>query len=784
MDTTIHTSAWSAIEASGRYKVIVEAGRSFGGVVFKARDVEDDSVVAVKLFADWLQKRPAFRADLKLVVPRLAGVFHPNMVEVFRLWENGEVYMSMDFVEGESLARILDREGRVPPERALEIAASIARVLDFARRNNMIHGSVKPSSVLIDTSGTVRLEGIGLPVAPCPTDVMTIEAGDSSRGRTTPLSEGEAAYFAGYDRILECRPGEPQMDFYGIGMILYHMLTGAPPVVGKNLPDVLFKLRRLGWPSLSKAAPALPADLLRIVERLSGRGYSSCDKLIADLSSVRGVMSQAAGVPHGGVSPPVSEPAHQVSAIDRFCEQEARDAVPSHKTGRIRQVIVRVTEQMRRPIVRLPLFIACGLGCALLAALLVFRPIYLSTLAPPLPHDAVENLSPIPTVPLLGTAAAQGAGTADRGTQSVDGADKAFSEASRFFNSFPDQYDLAIEKFNAIAAAQPGTKWETDAQSRICEIVAAREELMAHTYESLTRDANTLVEWEDYAAALALYESFLSTFPQTKFKDVISAEMRRIRKNAATKVAVLTERADSYIEKCLPELAKVELERIIELAVDKETIDRAVARLAEARTIADLIAKEREAASRTLAEELRFRVFVEDEIPPVLQKAAAFDYDEARALLAWMVKRLPEPRSEKVVAVVEALTVSVSEDEKFVQSVFKQVNERARTVRLNEFYSRPLKGTVTKVDKTRVTFKLEDAVVTAATRWTDLGSEEILRFFSLFRGLSIEHALPFGCFCFHRGYKEEAVKFLRMAQGVSDKSRSRIAGRLLELCEP
>lgn len=227
---------------------------------------------------------------------------------------------------------------------------------------------------------------------------------------------------------------------------------------------------------------------------------------------------------------------------------------------------------MRRPPVRRSLLGASGLACALLAARFLFCPIYFSTLAPPLPQDAVKILSPVPTIPFADATAAPRAALASVDTQNADNAEKSFPEACNFYNTFPDQYDLAIEKFNAIAEAYPGTKWETDARSRASEIVAAREEVMTRTFESVSRDANTLVEWGDYPAALRLYESFLSTFPWTKFRDAISVETSRIKKIAAMKTTILAQRADHYLEKGLLDLARVELERILELAVDKESI--------------------------------------------------------------------------------------------------------------------------------------------------------------------------------------------------------------------
>lgn len=167
----------------------------------------------------------------------------------------------------------------------------------------------------------------------------------------------------------------------------------------------------------------------------------------------------------------------------------------------------------------------------------------------------------------------------------------------------------------------------------------------------------------------------------------------------------------------------------------------------------------------------------------VLQRVAAFNHDEARTLLSHAAARLPQPPCEQLAAVLEALAKSIDEDENFIESAFREVNEGKRIVRLNEFYSKSLKGVITKVNRTYFTFKLESESAGAAIHWTDLSLQEVLGFFSLFRRVNIEQALPFGCFCFHRGYNAEAMKFLRMAQGAADETRSRIASKLLELCE-
>ncbi|MDQ7780981.1 MAG: outer membrane protein assembly factor BamD, partial [Planctomycetota bacterium] len=680
----------------------------------------------------------------------------------------------------------LDREGEFSCARALSTVIALARVLDFAAGKRLRHGSLKPTSVLVTPNGTVRLEGIGLPAA-----VRSSETGRTAAS-SLPGANGDPPecflpYDVGYDRVLECPGTDPQVDLYGLGLILYHMLAGAPPVRAANSSELLFRLRRVGWPALSRTRTDMPADVGRIIDKLRSRGYGGYGKLIDDLQAAAGA---ASADPRAGAAE--SRPAGEsfgIARLDEICAEVGGGSADLDKKSRVAAMVRSVVAVLKRPRVRKPAMAAAGMVAALLLAFVLMRPVYLSKLAPPLPEEALlAPRAPASFVmpgasPLDAGQGGTGTGHRAAGGDTIKDAEEAFADATRFHASFSDQYALAIEKFQRIVTDFPGTKWASDAQVRLLEIATSRDDAMTHEFEILTKNTDTLVEWEDYRGAVGRYESFLERFPQTKYRDQIRVEMERIRRNAATKIELLAARAEDYITKRLPDLARAELERIIELAVDSSAVAAARFRIPDADRVAKEIAGERAEASRSLAEQLKRRAFVEDEVPLICKETAVFDYKKARATLEVAMEEFPSPVPPGLDALAKAIAASINAEEAFVDSCFAQVNSGKREILLSEFYGKPVKGTVKRVDKTRIAFKLEGETATAAVKWVDLQREETHKFFQLFRGVNIENSFTWGCFCFHRGNYEEAVKYFKMAQGLAGSPSAAAAAELIKLCE-
>jgi serine/threonine protein kinase len=145
------------------YRVDSLVGRGGMGVVYRATDLSLERPVALKLVAPELAGDERFRARF-LREPRVAASLdHPNVIPIYEAGEHdGQLYLAMRFVEGSDLKSLLERERKLPPERALAILAQVAGALDAAHRRALVHRDVKPANVLLDEDGHVYLTDFGI----------------------------------------------------------------------------------------------------------------------------------------------------------------------------------------------------------------------------------------------------------------------------------------------------------------------------------------------------------------------------------------------------------------------------------------------------------------------------------------------------------------------------------------------------------------------------------------------------------------------------------------------
>lgn len=225
----------------GSYRLLEEIGSGGMATVYKAVQVSLGRTVAIKLLADELTKHGSYVARF-LREAKLAGTLsHPNIVAVFDAGSSeGKYYFAMEFVDGESVQTILERERLLPEERALEIARQIASGLEYASKQGLIHRDVKPGNILMGAEGTAKLADLGL--------VRSI----GRSAEMTPLTRiglmlGTPDYIspeqARGDEDLDSRS-----DVYSLGATLFRMLTGRPLFGGKTKAHVVAK-------HLTKQAP-------------------------------------------------------------------------------------------------------------------------------------------------------------------------------------------------------------------------------------------------------------------------------------------------------------------------------------------------------------------------------------------------------------------------------------------------------------------------------------------------------------------------------------------------
>ncbi len=211
--------------AFGRqYRLERELGRGGMGIVFLATDLALDRRVAVKVIDPELVVNRALAARFLAEARLIARIRHPHIVSVHSAGEaQGHLYYVMDFVEGETLRERLTREGPLPIESAISIAADIASAVDAAARAGVVHRDLKPENILLG----------GTPDAPYAllSDFGIARVADGSEGTTGPHAVmGTPAYMspeqAAGERI------DSRSDLYSLGVVAFEMLAGEPPFTG------------------------------------------------------------------------------------------------------------------------------------------------------------------------------------------------------------------------------------------------------------------------------------------------------------------------------------------------------------------------------------------------------------------------------------------------------------------------------------------------------------------------------------------------------------------------
>ena len=241
---------------AGRYEILALLGAGSMGTVYRARDLELDEVVALKVLRRDLVDSPAslelFRREVRLS----RRVTHRNVARVFDIGEHeGERLLTMELVEGESLGQALAREGAFAVPRALAVALAIAEGLGGAHEAGVVHRDLKPDNVLLARDGRVVITDFG---------VARAIAGAGGAGQTFNGLVGTPAYMA--PEQIEGRPDvDARADIYALGALISELLTGKR-VWGGASP---FVPERLEGPAPDPRAgkPGLPAALAELVMR-------------------------------------------------------------------------------------------------------------------------------------------------------------------------------------------------------------------------------------------------------------------------------------------------------------------------------------------------------------------------------------------------------------------------------------------------------------------------------------------------------------------------------------
>ncbi|HET7468769.1 MAG TPA: serine/threonine-protein kinase [Gemmatimonadales bacterium] len=255
------SQVWNALaEAlSDRYALEREVGRGGMATVYLAREAAGGRPVAVKAMHPELASalgQERFRREMTIV----GSLSHPGIVPLLDSGRAGTLlYYVMPFVSGESLHERLERERRISPGDAIGIVREIADALGYAHGRGILHRDVKPENVLLATGPTRALiADFGL--------ARAIGAADTTKLTKTGTIVGTIHYMSP-EQVREDRTIDERSDVYGLGCVLYEMLTGAPPFVGRTVTDLVMKILRTPPAPISAVNPAVPPAVERAVER-------------------------------------------------------------------------------------------------------------------------------------------------------------------------------------------------------------------------------------------------------------------------------------------------------------------------------------------------------------------------------------------------------------------------------------------------------------------------------------------------------------------------------------
>ncbi|MBI3964034.1 MAG: protein kinase [Chloroflexi bacterium] len=313
-----------------RYHIERELARGGMAEVFLARDQRLDRPVAVKLLYAHLAGDPMFVERFRHEAKTAAGLAHPNVVEVYDFGDDqGRPLIVMEYVPGDSLADLLAREGALPIDEALAIVKPVLAALAHMHAKGLVHRDVKPANVLLPPERPVKLADFG--IAQALADATVTHTGQV----------WGSVHFVAPERLTGAR-ATPASDCYGVGIMLYRMLTGELPFEGDAQAAVVAQQLHSEPMPISQLRGDVPEWLEEVVARAlvkdPARRYDSAATMLAAIEADElGHTVATAAVPVAGAARPrraetvALEPGGAASAAG----QPVRRTRPSYGAARV-----------------------------------------------------------------------------------------------------------------------------------------------------------------------------------------------------------------------------------------------------------------------------------------------------------------------------------------------------------------------------------------------------------------------------------------------------------------
>lgn len=257
------------------YKIVSVLGKGGMGIVYKAYDTKLERYVAIKMLSSQLFSKERFVERFKREAKNQAKLSHPNIVTVFGFIEyQGILGIVMEYIEGESLEKLIYKQGRVHLYDAVYVMKQILAGIGYAHAKGFIHRDIKPSNIIFNAEGVAKIMDFG------------ISKSLFEKSFTKTGAKIGTIYYMSPEQI----KGDElthHTDIYSLGCTFYEMLVGKPPFDHESEYNVMDSHLKDTPPKVSRAIPGFPQQLDEIIERSLAKDpnqrYQTCEDFIQDL---------------------------------------------------------------------------------------------------------------------------------------------------------------------------------------------------------------------------------------------------------------------------------------------------------------------------------------------------------------------------------------------------------------------------------------------------------------------------------------------------------------------
>lgn len=295
------------------YEIVSELGRGGMGVVYKAREASLNRFVAIKMLGSQMIGDESLAQRFLREARAVADLNHPNLVQVFRVdTHEDQPYFVMEFVEGESLKALIERDRRLPTQRAFRILGEVAAGLAAAHDKGVIHRDIKPENIMLTRYGGVKVVDFGIARVDEPGTRLT----------TTGMGMGTPNYLS--PEVCLSQPVDQRSDIFSLGVVLFEMLTGTVPFSSDSPFELMTKVVEARVPDIRQLNPDVDEGARTILAKMIAKRpklrYQNCHALIGDIEDYlagrapRWAMSDPAP-PLPVAEPVAAESGHDPAAI-------------------------------------------------------------------------------------------------------------------------------------------------------------------------------------------------------------------------------------------------------------------------------------------------------------------------------------------------------------------------------------------------------------------------------------------------------------------------------------